>query len=402
MPGIEPEDRITVRESGNAAPHRLGDPFPDHDRVEVAIGDPLRSQRLQAAHPCAAHDPVATLDEVRILAVWTSSPAIRAASTRPRIENEHIAELVRKSHARRLRGQDRLVQAAPNSERLLAEAAQRGGYIGATVAALLRLLDAYGAAELEAAIDEALKRDVPHPNAVRLSLTRRRELRPTPAHPRPAIRECAALSAITTSSDTTGWANPRRTASNERYPHGPCPALGLHGLAAHWGEVAGHDWPAALVAWEEEERRSRSLKRRLGDARLGQFKPLADFDWAWPRRCDRMAVESHASSSSTAANVVLVGPNGVGKSTIAANIAHRAVLEGHTVRFGGQHARRARRPRQDTLLQRRLRFYARQHLLVIDEVGYLSYRHADRCSTSSPQPAELHHNHHQPALRRVG
>ena len=68
-------------------------------------------------------------------------------------------------------------------------------------------------------------------------------------------------------------------------------ALGLHGLAAHWGEVAGHDWPAALVAWEEEERRSRSLKRRLGDARLGQFKPLADFDWAWPRRCDRMAVE---------------------------------------------------------------------------------------------------------------
>ena len=33
----------------------------------------------------------------------------------------------------------------------------------------------------------------------------------------------------------------------------------------------------------------------------------------------------------------------------------------------------------DILLQRRLRFYARQHLLVIDEVGYLSYsnRHAD-------------------------
>ena len=33
----------------------------------------------------------------------------------------------------------------------------------------------------------------------------------------------------------------------------------------------------------------------------------------------------------------------------------------------------------DTMLQRKLRFYARQHLLVIDEVGYLSYsnRHAD-------------------------
>ena len=160
-------------------------------------------------------------------------------------------------------------------------------------------------------------------------------------------------------------------------------ALGLHGLAAHWGEVAGHDWPAALVAWEEEERRSRSLKRRLGDARLGQFKPLADFDWAWPRRCDRMAVEDLMSLEflNEAANVVLVGPNGVGKSTIAANIAHRAVLEGHTVRFATAASMLGELAAldSDTLLQRRLRFYARQHLLVIDEVGYLSYsnRHAD-------------------------
>ena len=94
---------------------------------------------------------------------------------------EHIEELVRrKRHARSLRGQSRLLQAAPDSERLLAETARRGGHIGATVAALLRLLDDYGAAELEAAIDEALERGVPHPNAVRLSLTRRREQRNEP------------------------------------------------------------------------------------------------------------------------------------------------------------------------------------------------------------------------------
>ncbi len=160
-------------------------------------------------------------------------------------------------------------------------------------------------------------------------------------------------------------------------------ALGLHGLLAHWGEVAERDWIAGLIAWEEEERRARSLKRRLSDARLGQFKPLADFDWDWPRRCDRMAVEDLMGLDflKEAANLVLVGPNGVGKSTIAANIAHRAILEGHTVRFAtaasllGELAALD----SDTLLQRRLRFYARQHLLVIDEVGYLSYsnRHAD-------------------------
>ena len=42
---------------------------------------------------------------------------------------------------------------------------------------MLHLLDRYGATELEAAIGEALSREVPHPNAVRLSLERRREQR---------------------------------------------------------------------------------------------------------------------------------------------------------------------------------------------------------------------------------
>ena len=160
-------------------------------------------------------------------------------------------------------------------------------------------------------------------------------------------------------------------------------ALGLHGIVAHWDDIEETGWLSALIDWEEEERRSRSLKRRLADARLGQFKPLADFDWDWPRRCDRMAVEDLMTLDflKEAANLVLVGPNGVGKSTIAANIAYRAVLQGHTVRFAtaasilGELAALD----SDTLLQRRLRFYARQHLLVIDEVGYLSYSnsHAD-------------------------
>ncbi len=112
-------------------------------------------------------------------------------------------------------------------------------------------------------------------------------------------------------------------------------ALGLHGLVAHWDDIGETGWLPELIAWEEEERRSRSLKRRLGAARIGRFKPLADFDWDWPRRCDRMAVEDLMTLDflDEAANVVLVGPNGVGKSTIAANIAHRAVLAGHTVRF---------------------------------------------------------------------
>jgi len=34
-----------------------------------------------------------------------------------------------------------------------------------------------------------------------------------------------------------------------------------------------------------------------------------------------------------AANIVLVGPNGVGQSTLARNLAHQALIAGQTVRF---------------------------------------------------------------------
>ena len=35
----------------------------------------------------------------------------------------------------------------------------------------------------------------------------------------------------------------------------------------------------------------RSLERRLAQARLGRFKPLADFDWHWPKKIDRPLIE---------------------------------------------------------------------------------------------------------------
>ena len=42
---------------------------------------------------------------------------------------------------------------------------------------------------------------------------------------------------------------------------------------------------------ETEDRARRSLERRLAQARLGRFKPLADFDWHWPKKIDRPLIE---------------------------------------------------------------------------------------------------------------
>ncbi|KFB73696.1 MAG: transposase/IS protein [Candidatus Accumulibacter phosphatis] len=159
--------------------------------------------------------------------------------------------------------------------------------------------------------------------------------------------------------------------------------LHLHGLLAHWPELADSTWVEPLLAWEEAERARRSLERRLGCAHIGRFKPLADFDWNWPTQCDRTAISELMGLDflHSATNVILVGSSGLGKSTIAQNIAYQAVLHGHTVLFttAGQLLNDLAALDSDSALRRRLRHYAAPSLLVVDEVGYLSYsnRHAD-------------------------
>src|SRR5215470_20359674 len=160
-------------------------------------------------------------------------------------------------------------------------------------------------------------------------------------------------------------------------------ALHLNGLLAHWQEADKAGWVAALLDWEEQERARRGLERRLAEAHIGRFKPLQDFDWAWPERCDRAAIEALMSLDflKEITNVVLVAPNGLGKTMIAKNIAHQAVIHGHSVLFttAGQLLGELAALDSDSALRRRVRHYARPRLLVVDEVGYLSYshRHAD-------------------------
>lgn len=160
-------------------------------------------------------------------------------------------------------------------------------------------------------------------------------------------------------------------------------ALGLHGLVGRWDELADAPWITHLVEGEEAERQRRSLARRLKNARIGAFKSIADFDWSWPRKIPRDIVEELLTLGflGPKRNVVLRGPNGVGKTMITQNIAYQALLSGSTVCFTTASAMLADLASQDgsIALQRRLRKYARVDLLVIDEVGYLSYdnRHAD-------------------------
>lgn len=160
-------------------------------------------------------------------------------------------------------------------------------------------------------------------------------------------------------------------------------ALRLNGVLAHWDEAVAQPWLVQLVQWEDDERARRSMERRMRRAAIGAFKPMVDFDWSWPTACDRAAIEELLGLQfmAEAVNAVLIGPNGIGKSTIARNLAHRALAAGHTVLFVNAGVLLGELAALDSAsaLSRRLRHYAGIDLLCVDEVGYLSYsnRYAD-------------------------
>ncbi|MEJ1360820.1 MAG: IS21-like element helper ATPase IstB [Candidatus Sedimenticola sp. (ex Thyasira tokunagai)] len=162
-------------------------------------------------------------------------------------------------------------------------------------------------------------------------------------------------------------------------------ALRLHGLQQHWQELQEEHYPllSKLLEWEHKERQQRSLERRLSSAKLGRFKPFNEFDWQWPTKIDQSAVHAlmQLDFLSEAQNIILIGSNGVGKSTLAQNLGYQAVMQGHTVLFttAANMLNDLAAQDGDNALRRRLKYYARPALLIIDEIGYLSYsnRHAD-------------------------
>jgi transposase len=189
-----PEDRmITVREAfALEQPNLLtlpANPYSTEERLAVSVGKTpyvrfdLNDYSVPHTQVRKTLTVLATSHRVRVLdGSEEVARHARCYGKGEQIEDPaHIEALTEyKRKARHHRSQDRLAQAAPASRELLVQAAERGANLGSITASLLRLLDRYGASELENAIQEALRQQVPHPNAVRISLEKQRDERDQP------------------------------------------------------------------------------------------------------------------------------------------------------------------------------------------------------------------------------
>jgi len=132
-----------------------------------------------------------------------------------------------------------------------------------------------------------------------------------------------------------------------------------------------------LVEMERREREGRNLAARMRLATLGKFSTLDRFDWNHPRQIDRKLYETLHSSLDfldRGDNVLLRGPSGVGKTTLAQNLGLAAIGRGHSVRFSSLAALLTDLLRRESLpaLERSLRHrYLAPRLLIVDELGYL-------------------------------
>lgn len=190
-----PEDKsMTVGQAfAQEQPHLLAlpaDPLPTDEIRPVSVGKTpyvrFDLNDYSVPHDCVRQTLTVVANEqtVRVLnteqAVLAEHP--RCYGRGQQIEQQaHLEALTQHKHAGSAhRATDQLLAVAPQCKALLTCCAKQAEPLERTVKALQELRDAYGHEEFTLAVADALARNVPHPNAVRTVLERRRRERNQP------------------------------------------------------------------------------------------------------------------------------------------------------------------------------------------------------------------------------
>ena len=151
-------------------------------------------------------------------------------------------------------------------------------------------------------------------------------------------------------------------------------------VAAHRAQEAAQsnmgylDYLHALVEEELAARYERYVEARTRLAHFPFRKTLEQFDFDAQPGVDKKAVQDLATMAfvERAANVLLLGPPGVGKTHLAVGLGIRAIERGYSVYFIrlADMIQRLTQSYREGRFARKLRVYLKPKLLICDEVGY--------------------------------
>lgn len=141
------------------------------------------------------------------------------------------------------------------------------------------------------------------------------------------------------------------------------------------GQLNPYELLETLLAEERGLRENRRIKMALQTARLTTLKTLDSFDFAFQPSLDRNRILSLASLDFVERHEIVhfLGPPGTGKSHLALALGLEAVRAGKSVFFTtlGELVTSLAKAERAGLLKERIRFFTRNALLIIDEIGYL-------------------------------
>ena len=141
------------------------------------------------------------------------------------------------------------------------------------------------------------------------------------------------------------------------------------------GELSSLEAIERLLGDELATRETRRIKMALMTARLTAIKTLSGFDFTFQPSLDRNRVLALAELDFVARKEVVhfLGPPGTGKTHLAIALGVEAVKAGKSVYFGtlADIVASLLKAEREGQLRERIRFIARNALLIIDEIGYL-------------------------------